>query len=190
MWEPSDSSESEDVVAPRPQPTTGRPGRANNKRPVGIRELRARLSATRAAEEAVKKQAFNAQRARGGRPRSRKVVACSRTKTSAEEPLLSVLRCVGTPLHKSLHGALTRDGIDKPDKDVEDLCNHVLGDVPRVAVGISAEAVMLDTNRQQLTKDIREAAAVVHFGSQSFLASCISHLLFRSPVSCNTPNRI
>ena len=103
MWAPSPASCGEDEAPPQPVvPPRRRLGRAGNKRPPGIQELRARFARDRAAEEAVEKIAFAARRARGGRPR--KVIACSRTETptdSAEQGLEHIVRSIGAPLHRS-----------------------------------------------------------------------------------------
>ena len=62
------------------------------------------------------------------------------------------------------------------DRQVDDLIQHAFSDLPRPAMPVQVEAMLLKTNRKTLGENLECLASAVYFIARAFVTSTISHL--------------
>ena len=194
MWDPESATESSveessALVVHGPSALVVAPQadrRATNRRPVGIPELRRRLNRTKQEKLADQERI----RRRGGRPRPSQLQVAATALDATNRHLSALFRPVGRSCHLAMSRAPVRLVSEEPGEDVVRMIDHCLGETPRLSMGPTAGAALLNLGcRKTHRKDVLTMASMVYCGSVAFLASCCSHLHMAlkdryAPVAC------
>ena len=93
----------------------------------------------------------------------------------AHSTLATFIQCLGSSAHRTMHSALTRE-VEVDDLAARADVDYYLGLVPRAAISLNAEALLVGKCRQDLHDDLQVNASIVYFGTRLWVGSLLSKI--------------